>query len=57
MSFRCERCGKAQPAGIRPNRVVVKRKGVLHRGEYGDTPGTQIAKEQNECDDCFSIPF
>lgn len=53
MSFRCQKCGKAQPPGTRPNRVVTKRREVV-KGQY-DPPVMQIAEEQNLCDLCAVI--
>lgn len=46
MSFRCERCNKAQEPRTRPNRVV-----TIVR-ELENSWGSQIVKEENLCDEC-----
>lgn len=52
MSFRCERCGKAQPPRTRPHRLVVATRKVTIGHGYDKKVITQIAKEENRCDVC-----
>lgn len=62
MSFKCEKCGKPQPARTKPERVVTETCVVQHRdptyrdGEYQgrrDTgTGTQIVSEASMCGPC-----
>jgi hypothetical protein len=51
MSFRCQKCGTAQPSGARPRRVVTRWR--TFGGTYYTPPMRQIAEEQNWCDECF----
>jgi hypothetical protein len=52
MSFRCQRCVVAQPAGTRPNRVVTRWR--EHDGDYDRPAIRQIAEEQNWCAACVA---
>ncbi|MBT8454166.1 MAG: hypothetical protein KJO40_19540 [Deltaproteobacteria bacterium] len=49
MSFRCQFCGEAQPAGTPPVRMVTR----VRQREYGlSTFGWEIAEEKNACEVC-----
>lgn len=39
MSFRCEKCHKAQPPHSSPNFVVTKRREKMYTNETGETTG------------------
>ena len=52
MSFRCQKCGEAQQAGKRPNRVVTRWREF--GGDYDRPVTRQIAEEQDQCDDCVA---
>jgi hypothetical protein len=51
MSFRCQKCGTAQPSGTRPRRVVTRWR--TFGGTYDHPPMRQIAEEQNWCVECL----
>lgn len=62
MSFRCENCGRPQPAGARPHKVVTERRERIYP-EILDpddpsvvlvpkTRGWEIVKEIEACDLC-----
>jgi hypothetical protein len=53
MSFRCEKCGEAQPPSKRPNRVVTRWREI--GGSYDHPPMRQIAEEQDQCDTCAGV--
>jgi hypothetical protein len=55
MSFRCECCGEPQAPRKRPNRVVVETRKVFEGHGYDKTARTEIAREQNRCDDCRDL--
>jgi hypothetical protein len=50
MSFRCDFCSAAQPAGTVPQVVVTKTR----PREYHGIPGSEIAQEKRACADCFA---
>jgi hypothetical protein len=50
MSFRCQKCSKAQPLRACPHRVVMKRRTVEN---WQGKEHQQIAEEQDWCDDCY----
>lgn len=49
MSFRCDFCSVAQPAGTIPKTVVTKTR----PRDYNGIPGSEIAQEKRACADCF----
>ena len=49
MSFRCDFCSAAQPAGTVPKTVVTKTR----PRDYNGIPGSEIAQEKRSCADCF----
>lgn len=64
MSFKCQKCGKAQPNGSQPTKVVVATRHVeyrnsitnfLGRSEYIQSSGMQIAREENRCAACVEV--
>jgi len=53
MSFRCQKCRKAQKPGARPNRVVVETRERIYRAaDDGDILGHETVQEEDRCDDC-----
>ncbi len=58
MSFRCDRCGVAQPNEKKPNRVVVetrRKEYKLKDGQY--SVGTEIVREENLCANCNDLEY
>jgi len=49
MSFRCDFCSVAQPAGTIPKTVTTKTR----PRDYNGIPGSEIAQEKRACADCF----
>jgi len=57
MSFKCQVCGKPQPAGSKPNNVVVETRYVTYRNKDRDgnvklSEGIEIIKQIKVCDLC-----
>jgi len=52
MSFRCQICKVAQPAGARPVTKVTERRDRVYNTMAGDIPGWEIAKEAVACESC-----
>lgn len=54
MSFKCQNCGKAQPDGSKPTKVVTETRSVTYpRTPAGLIPtGTEIVKEVDLCKNC-----
>jgi hypothetical protein len=50
MSFRCQKCGEAQPAGTRPKIVVTRWREI--GGDYDRPITRQIVEEQKHCPGC-----
>lgn len=51
MSFRCQKCMKAQPSGTTPHKHVAKTR----QRQYANTSsvGSEIMKELNLCQLCY----
>jgi len=52
MSFRCQKCGKAQPDRARPHRVVTQWRELP--GNFDHPIIRQIVEEKDYCDECFT---
>jgi hypothetical protein len=52
MSFRCESCHVAQPAGTRPIVRVVQTRDRIYNVHAGDAYGSEIVQEQKVCPSC-----
>jgi len=57
MSFKCQVCGKPQPAGSKPNNVVIETRYVTYRNKDSEgnvklSEGNEIVKQLKVCDEC-----
>jgi len=52
MSFRCDTCQIAQPAGTRPATHVITTRPRLYNTPNGEIPGSEISKEVRVCPTC-----
>jgi len=57
MSFKCQVCGKPQPAGSKPNNVVIETRYVTYRNKDSEgnvklSEGTEIVKQLKVCEKC-----
>lgn len=52
MSFRCDECLEAQPAGQTPHQVVTKTRQAEYTLRSGGGLGWEIAEQKNLCDVC-----
>ena len=53
MSFRCGKCGEAQPAGTKPAFVITKTRSKEYFNRHGKRSfGTEIVEEQLRCSNC-----
>jgi len=57
MSFKCQVCGKPQPAGSKPNNVVIETRYVTYRNKDSEgnvklSEGNEIVRMIKVCDEC-----
>jgi hypothetical protein len=63
MSFKCQSCGKSQPAGTKEAKVVTEVRAVTYpetKDKFGKPfipEGYEIAKELRICPDCLNKNF
>lgn len=53
--FKCAGCKVVQPAGTKPNRVVIEKRPMTYSNWGGTSRGWEVVKEVNLCDSCHVV--